>query len=153
QRRGALSLRYADEAADLRPLQLMQLATPREPARLLAHCDPGELPVAGAVGFHRDVLDGRGLPGLDARHVPVEQLLHHQDLAGPTLEPSQIDRAGAEHDRFRVKGDRPADGYEDAPAQWNVNHDAHDVRDASEVDTRHDVTDSADLVAVGIEDD
>ena len=77
---GALAGLGQRQAADLVPVELVQLPAPAQPARLLDG-EPGEHPVAGAGLLHAGVDDDGGPAVLEQLHRAVEQLAEHQRLA------------------------------------------------------------------------
>ena len=69
-------------------------------------------------------------PPVSMRDLPVEQLLQHQQLVRALLEPAQVERAGAEHDRVGVDRGDPADRQEDPPPQRHLGDQPDDLRRA-----------------------
>src|SRR5262245_37038072 len=130
------------------------------------------MPVTGAVRLHRDI-DNHGLfAGRLDRHSPIQQLFEDEQLARSFLEPPQVERAGAEHDRVRIDRGDAADGQENAASHRHLrdqpNHLGRDRRiedlqprsfgkcGGRRIGRRHGsghrVPDPPDLVAVGVED-
>src|SRR6185369_6030761 len=149
---GALRHRPADQAADLVPVELVQVAAAGQPPSVLTHSDPRERPLTAPVGLHRQINDGGARSGLNDCHLPVEQVLQHQDLPHPPLEPAQVHDAGAERDRVGVDRQHPADRQKHPTPHRQLGDQPHHVRRPAVARARNDVADTPDSVSVGVED-
>src|SRR5437763_1957121 len=78
------------EAADLVPVDRVQVAAAPEPAAAGADGDPCHEPVSGAALVHRDVDDRHLRPVVDTRDLAVEELGDDECLAGAAFEPAQV---------------------------------------------------------------
>ncbi|CAM5469607.1 hypothetical protein SALBM135S_04021 [Streptomyces alboniger] len=151
---GALPVLLKGEAVHGGPVDGEGLALAPEGAPLaLAYEDPVDLPVAARRKLlHRHVEDGHLLAALYETDPAVEHLAEDEPLGGPLLEAPYVEHAGGD-DLARLDAGDACHGQEDAAPGRQLDDEAEQPRrPAAHPEYRHEVTDAADLVAVGVED-
>jgi hypothetical protein len=118
-----------------------------------AHGQAHDDPVPGPVLLHGHVDDGDRSAVLGDDHRPVEQVRHHQQLAGAALEPLHVHDARGEHDGLVLQAGHPPHRYEDAVPVLDLHDQAEDARGlAIESQGCHRVAHLAQLIAGAVED-
>ena len=142
------------------PVDDMDGSATSEPGALTPHCDAGDEPIAGADEFDPEIDHDRVhvVQFLEFRIVHadlgIEDLGEDENLVRPLRESAQTHVSGVQLNRVRFDARHAQHRHENSSARGKLDDETEDARlRASHPHGDHQVTDTADGLAVGTEDD